>query len=409
MLLRALERLDIPFHLLRSRDIAYGALGRLRPPALIVPGGWASRKAKSLGSGGREEIRSYVARGGQYLGFCGGAGLALRTEDPENGLGICPWGRKPLQERLPNCSGHVKLRLENGSDMCPDAAGDLEAPVWWPAQFDPHPLRGPRVLATYADPGEDFWVADTPAAELDRPRMAALERAYGINLDPEWLRREPAMILGGYGAGSYLLTYLHLETPGSPQANNWLARILQAACPDAAILDSDATQPEWHPAESSRAFGDAVLDSGRRVVENLIRTGEEHLLLTWRKPWLLGWRRGMPGFALNTLFAMVCRAQEPEPTEPARRFWAARRQDFSTRLEAFASAYQALLRKMHQRQAACGREEGLQNGIEQDKLSLVGPFPGQGGLFAGLAEDLQELIAVQARSSETGAGDEMIE
>ncbi|MCF8086127.1 MAG: biotin--protein ligase, partial [Desulfohalobiaceae bacterium] len=210
LLLRALEQLEVPFHLLRSRDVARGVLRRLAPPALLVPGGWASRRAKSLGRRGRDEMRDYVARGGRYLGFCGGAGLALRTASPETGLDICPWGRKPLHERLPNCSGHVLLRPEGESAFGPDIREQVEAPVWWPAQFQPNPLRGPRVLATYVDPGQDFWVADTPAAELSRARTAALERAYGINLDPEWLRREPAMIQGDYGEGEYLLTYLHL-------------------------------------------------------------------------------------------------------------------------------------------------------------------------------------------------------
>ena len=396
LLLKALEDLDVPFHLLRSRDLASKALERLRPPALLVPGGWASRKAKSLGPRGRDEIRDYVARGGRYLGFCGGAGLALRTSSPETGLDICPWARKPLHERLPNCSGHMLLRPEVESAFGPDTSGYVKAPVWWPAQFQPQPLKGPKVLASYADPGEDFWVADTPAAELNRARTAALERAYGINLDPEWLRREPAMILGGYGEGQYLLTYLHLETPNSPQANRWLARILRRACPEIRIPDRDSALPEWMPGESAPVFDNAALARGRRALLELIRTGEEHFLLTWRKPWLLGWRRGVPGFALNTLLALVSRAEEAEPTEPARRFWSERKEEFLARLEEFTAAYEALLRKMHLVQAIGEDIEDLNGGIEEDKRRLVGPFPGQDGLFAGLAADLQELIAGQA-------------
>jgi len=397
LLIRALEQMEVPFHLLRSKEVADGALQSIRPPALLVPGGWASRKAGSLGRRGREEIRDYVARGGRYLGFCGGAGLALCTDTPKTGLGMCPWTRKPLQKRLPNCSGHMRLRAEGPSAFLPESPDELEAPIWWPSQFQPHPLYGPRVLATYADPGRDFWVADTPAVGLDRARLDALERSYGINLDPEWLRREPAMIQGDYGAGDYLLTYLHLETPDSPGANRWLARILRSACPDAAGHITDSAQPEWHPVQSAPGFQDTVLERSKRILLGLIRTGEEHFLLTWRKPWLLGWRRGVPGFALNTLLALVCRAQEVEPSETRRRNWAAGREDFLTRMEAFAASYEALLRKMHLAQASGGESGELRSGIERDKQRLVGPFPGQDGLFATLAAELQELIAAQAR------------
>ncbi|MEF8822677.1 MAG: BPL-N domain-containing protein [Desulfohalobiaceae bacterium] len=397
LLIRALERMEVPFRLLRSKEVADGALQSIRPPALLAPGGWASRKAKSLGPQGREEIRDYVARGGRYLGFCGGAGLALSTDSPETGLGMCPWSRKPLHQRLPNCSGHMSLRAEGPSEFLPQSPEELKAPIWWPSQFHPHPLGGPRVLATYADSGQDFWVADTPVAGLDRVRLDALERSYGINLDPEWLRREPAMVRGDFGDGEYLLTYLHLETPDSPRANHWLARILISACPDAAGHITEGAQPEWHPVLSAPAFEDTTLERSRRILLDLIRTGEEHFLLTWRKPWLLGWRRGVPGFALNSLLALVCRAQEVEPSETGRRNWVAGREDFLTRMEAFAASYEALLRKMHLAQASGDESAELRSGIERDKQRLVGPFPGQDGLFATLVADLQELIAAQAR------------
>lgn len=395
LLIRALEQMEAPFHLLRSQDAAEGGLRDLRPPALLAPGGWASRKARSLNRRGREEIRDYVARGGRYLGFCGGAGLALCTDSPETGLGLCPWSRKPLHKRLPNCSGHMSLRAEGPSEFLPQSTEQLEAPIWWPSQFQPHPLLGPRVLATYAHPGRDFWVADTPVDGLDRARLDALEKSYGINLDPEWLRREPAMVRGDYGAGQYLLTYLHLETPDSPRANRWLARILTSACPDAAGHITDGIQPEWHPVPSAPAFQDAVLDRSKRILLDLIRTGEEHFLLTWRKPWLLGWRRGVPGFALNTLLALVCRAGEVEPSETGYRKWIAGREDFLDRMEAFAASYETLLRTMHLAQAARDESGELRNGIDREKQRLVGPFPGQDGIFATLAADLQELIAAQ--------------
>jgi glutamine amidotransferase-like uncharacterized protein len=43
---------------------------------LIQPGGTGSRQGRTLGAEGRAKIRSFVARGGGYLGICAGAYLA---------------------------------------------------------------------------------------------------------------------------------------------------------------------------------------------------------------------------------------------------------------------------------------------------------------------------------------------
>jgi hypothetical protein len=53
---------------------------------------------------------------------------------------------------------------------------------------------------------------------------------------------------------------------------------------------------------------------------------------------------------------------------------------------------------MHLLQAGSEEINDLRNGMERDRQRLVGPFPGQEGIFAGLAADMQELIAVQAMS-----------
>ncbi|MGD9504429.1 MAG: hypothetical protein AB7W37_05940, partial [Syntrophobacteraceae bacterium] len=61
-----LQRLDIPFHLLSGEDIAGGWLGRYR--VLLVPGGWASHKLRSLGREGEEAVHRFVSEGGSYIG-----------------------------------------------------------------------------------------------------------------------------------------------------------------------------------------------------------------------------------------------------------------------------------------------------------------------------------------------------
>jgi cobyrinic acid a,c-diamide synthase len=81
MAFNALKTASLPFELIRAEDIRNGALAGYA--VLFVPGGWASNKLKALGDKGIGAIRDFVAEGGHYLGFCGGAGLA--TQD---GIGL---------------------------------------------------------------------------------------------------------------------------------------------------------------------------------------------------------------------------------------------------------------------------------------------------------------------------------
>ena len=74
---RALREAGLPFDLLRSEDVRKGALCHYR--MIFVPGGWASNKMSALGDQGMEEIRRFVAGGGNYLGICGGAGMATEN------------------------------------------------------------------------------------------------------------------------------------------------------------------------------------------------------------------------------------------------------------------------------------------------------------------------------------------
>ena len=74
---RALTEAGVSFDPVRAADIREGALSRYR--MLFVPGGWASGKIAALGAEGAEAIRSFVAAGGNYLGICGGAGMATES------------------------------------------------------------------------------------------------------------------------------------------------------------------------------------------------------------------------------------------------------------------------------------------------------------------------------------------
>ncbi|MEW4564616.1 serine hydrolase [Bremerella sp. JC770] len=75
-LIETLQQEDEPFDVERitAEQIQQDALAEF--DVLIHPGGSGSKQAASLGEPGRERVRSFVKRGGGYLGVCAGAYLA---------------------------------------------------------------------------------------------------------------------------------------------------------------------------------------------------------------------------------------------------------------------------------------------------------------------------------------------
>ena len=296
LLHRAMKALGIPATLINAAQIRDGRLDTLNPSTLLVPGGWARLKSLALADTGREAIRDFVEHGGRYIGFCGGAGLALASEPRTPFLDLCCWSRKPARKRLPNFSGHMRCHI------CTDGTcQEASLPVWWPSQFEPDEAQDLDVLATYQDPGHDFWSADLDWSGVAPAEVPQWEELYGINLDPESLRGEPCIVRGSYGQGSFVLSYAHLETPQSPQANALLARLMGG--------DREFSVPAWDLTTASPCWDDPELATMHAALTGLIRFGQSHFLLFWRTPWLLGWRRGVPGSPINFLLAMVWQAQ----------------------------------------------------------------------------------------------------
>ncbi|MFW6179833.1 MAG: BPL-N domain-containing protein [Desulfohalobiaceae bacterium] len=400
MLLRALQDMQLPFTVLRSSQIRRGALQLLGPRVLLLPGGWASSRARSLGRQGRQAIRDYIRAGGNYLGFCGGAGLALQDQKP--GLGLCAWNRKPMLRRLPNCSGHIWLKPESGTWLQEVWGPEpLSAPVWWPSQFEPgFQPQQEHIQARYQAPGQDFWVADLPLQGLDQDLLQTWQELYSINLDPDWLTQEPGIIQGSLGQGSYLLSYAHLETPCSPQANSCLLRILDRLCPDLSAPDHCGSRP-WDLEQFPVLWPQPELQNAWQTILDLVRLGQENFLLCWRKPWLLGWRRGVPGFALNTILAMLAQALQLPAGRLGHGFWLRQGQELLSLVHTFRSLYARLLQQ--ERLQLTMRSQAPQPGgsdtLKQKRELLTGPFPGQGGLFGRLAWLLQELIWQQLQDN----------
>jgi hypothetical protein len=303
--LETLEQLNVPFHVLSGKEIASGGLDRYR--VLVVPGGWASHKVRALGEAGSTRLKLFLRSGGSYLGFCGGAGLALSSPPS---IGLVPQKRMPLSERLPNASGQIRIQGVPDHPIWDGLPQALPVSIWWPSQFAAETTLDCLCLATYEAPGEDFWVADLRLTDLQHSAVVweEWEKIYGINLAPKRLLGHPAMIEVGAGKGRLILSYPHLDTPGDAAANLLYLRCLQ-------YLDEAASEHRVakslevsEPAEPSTPPGPETLAYIRRAaneVDALIAFGERHLLWTWRLPWLLNWRRGIRGLEYGTLAVVM--------------------------------------------------------------------------------------------------------
>lgn len=399
MLWRALRLGRVPFRLVRARDIAAGLLGDCPPAVLLVPGGWARFKSGALGHQGRQAIAAYLEGGGTYLGFCGGAGLAL----PEHGgLALCPLCRKPMSQRLPNFSGFVAATMHPHPLVPASIPSPAHVPVWWPSQFAVPLAAQVEVLASYAGPGPDFWVSDLAWEDFGRQDPEPWQQLYGINLDPGLLTGEPCVVSGTYGKGRYILSYAHLESPASPTANFWLGHMLSLLLEQPSTCADPLIVPDWDLQNEPVHWDEPRLCQMATYLDEIIALGMRNFLLFWRRPWLLGWRRGVPGFALTTLFAQLRVARSLEPSAEALTYWAGCAVGVTQEMARFRKNMNAYLvawrPSMHstpsspaapplRRSAVCKSEL-----LQAQRNVLVGEFPGYGGLFGRIAGTLDELL-----------------
>jgi len=388
---RALTAWAIPHRLVRGTEIADGVLGGKSgeaPALLIVPGGRAKGKADRLGPAGMAAVRDFVDRGGTYLGFCGGTGLALTGR---HGLGLSPWTRKGYKNRLHHfLSGHVEAALLAGHSLVPEDLGDAAMlPVWWPGRFDPA-ADGVTVLARYGRPGPDFWVADLHLASLPKGTTSDWEHLYGIQLNPDFMEGQPCVTENRFGAGRVILSYAHLETPASPAANRWLLHLLGSAL---GRPISGGPVPAWDVAARPVVWDDPVLAEARAAMGRIIDTGTSHFLLFWRNPWLLGWRRGIPGAGINSLYSLICEAMAAEPGDDALDFWRKRRDRFKVLMELLTGGLSGYLlaERLAMTVFHSDPETVSQQGLREQRAALFGLPPEPGGLSADLSALLEEL------------------
>ncbi|GAB6110737.1 BPL-N domain-containing protein [Desulfomicrobium salsuginis] len=391
LLHRALSALEASFTLVRANEVRSGLLRSLRPSALMVPGGWARLKSEALGEEGRQEIRDFVESGGTYFGFCGGAGLALGSEGGTPCLDLCSWSRKAASRRLPNFSGHLRCTVCDGG---PDYEADL--PVWWPSQFEPDGAQPLEVVARYEGPGRDFWSADLEWSGVAAGEVGQWEELYGINLNPERLRGEPCVVRGRFGRGAFVLSYAHLETPDSPQANALLCRLLG--------LERGATVPAWDLRLEAPQWADRALADMQAELAGLIAFGQGHFLLSWRAPWLLGWRRGVPGSPLNFLLAMVWQARHTTAPSEAQALWEARSGPTLSLCREFCRRTRQYLLEERRILAISpsSPEASASPSLQRSKQELFGKFPGYGGLYGEILQALDGLLWLQLKPRDGG-------
>ena len=297
MAYRALKAAGLPFELIRSEDIGRGILAGHK--LLFVPGGWASNKIKTLGAEGAIKIKEFVGSGGNYLGFCGGAGLATL-----DGIGLLNVSRKPTKERVPSFSGRIQLNLSGHTIW-----QGITEPVfhaWWPSQFLPD-RNDTRSLASYGNALPDSFSSDLNVGDTVRySNWPDREKYYGINLDPDRLLNDPAVVEGAYGKGKVLLSLVHFDTPGDTNGAVVLTNIWRYLAGAERTDENSQTRIRRDAGpigDSERSF--TLLDELESAVDELIALGQRNFLWFWRTPMLLQWQRGIRGLEYCTLYVLI--------------------------------------------------------------------------------------------------------
>jgi len=315
MAYRALQNLGLPFDLVRSDDIKNGCLKYYK--MLFVPGGWASNKKKALNDKGIEGIREFVKNGGNYLGFCGGAGLATL-----DGIGLLNITRKPTKERVPSFSGRIYLNL-NGHSIWKDFLKEevrsqksefnsklktqnskLIFNAWWPSQFVVEDAAI-KILATYGEALPDSFSSDLNIGDVEAyGEWTGLEKLYQINLNPRRLLNEPAIVEGNCGKGKVILSLIHFDTPGDEDGQQVLRNLWGYL---GGKQKSGKARKRGSAEDKNPTYELAHLRASElfALCSDLISFGERNFLWFWRNPMLLQWRRGVRGLEYCTLYMMI--------------------------------------------------------------------------------------------------------
>jgi len=448
--LHCVKAMQIPFKLVKAEEISQGILSGKSSCMLLVPGGSARLKAKSLGEKGKNAIKNFVASGNHYLGFCGGAGLALSHSE---GLALCPWTRASYankwqhlisghiitklsehelcptnfnaihnQEKIHNdldsnnnlhklCAKHV-FSLNIKDVQCAEAKDNLLAatkyehiyddiilPVWWPGCFQNKYDENIEILARYQAPANDMWIADILLSSLPTSIFKEWKARYDLDFDPAFLSEQVCVLHGKYAKGSYTLSYSHLETPNSAYANHWLAHLFSK------LIDLDpaiSVTPSWKIEDEKIAWENTAANKEiftiRDNIQKLICLGEAHNLLFKRNDWLWGWRSGIPGIALNNLNTAVHVALSQMPTKKSMLYWQEHRVTFKKNMEIFTEATEKYLldERLATTLSSTVPEIINRTHLNNQRTAIFGSPMRAGGLYQEILDVLEQIIFLQA-------------
>ncbi len=396
----SLHSLGLPFKILTAQDILKDGI---HSKLLIVPGGSAKLKSKDLYKDnkqqGHEIIKNFVKTGGNYLGFCGGAGFALSEKES---LGICPWKRSAIQDRLlHHVSGHLHVKCEK-SEFFKNTKNYAEEekifPVWFPGRFqsDKDILSCNNdvfVLARYIKPSSNFYMSDLPLASFSKEFTQESFEVYGANLDPN-LKHEPCAVQGQYEQGNYVLSYAHLETPNSPFANTVYLNILEEFSKLGKITTSKVDELDFdYILKHKLNWEEATLAKSTEKLQHLFGLGLELQLFYERTSWLYGWKIRMHGIQFANLRAVLILLQSLKPNDAMIRKWQEIKDEFSALCEVF---YNGTLSWLYARRLALSLPELVSPSILADQENrLFGKAMEMDGICNSLVLLLESVFILQ--------------
>ncbi len=391
MAYKALSAARLPFELVRSEDIKKGILEECA--LLFVPGGWASNKIKTLGPDGTARIKEFIRSGGNYLGFCGGAGLA--TQD---GLGLLNIRRKPTKERVPSFSGRIWLNLSEHVMW-----QGLTEPVfhaWWPSQLLVED-ENIKIPGTYGNALPDSFSSDLNVGDIETcGDWTDMEKTYRIKLDPLRLLNDPAVVEGSYGEGKVLLSLVHFDTPDDANGaivlkNIWHYLAMRPPFPLSRRL--------YVPVSARPGPRDSGLKELESAVNDLIALGERNFLWFRRNRMLLQWRRGVRGLEYCTLHALIKEISEITGKNNTANIMV---NDYTSRIKGLLIPFVEKAKRL-----LILERNALQNGhityekcddpdIREIRTELFSNSKSYGGLFKELIDEVDDLLYLLLKQNE---------
>lgn len=319
---------------LRSMGFSHDALspseiaaGRLRKYDVhIQPGGDETWQSAALWPKGRDEIRSFLEDGGNYIGSCGGLDIAGEA----NGSTLCS----------PN-SGEIKF-LNLVSYECPRNVLREEYPhdewarnYWYHIDFDQYSQLVPIALGTpvplhvrrisplvfgYEDtiiPGPRYSAGPIAKKLRDPMRVIAEFAPELLPLDSPWsippdkatelFKSAAAISESTLGKGKLVFFAPHPEDPNNPEYFKMVANaIFYLTAKGPAKADSFGDVPVQRTPHSTKAFSrtafeevERTLSETKNVSENLIRSyGPIKKLDSWEYRHVPEWLLKLPGYSL---------------------------------------------------------------------------------------------------------------